>query len=97
MFLNLLPGGDIQRLDLYPYTLSFRIQAYPLADEALRTTLAAGKAYRSYEDDLVLVTAVPILKGEKIFGVMMLEKDGRSIAAAVNSLRRDVLVAFLVC
>ena len=96
MFLNLMPGGDVQQLDLYPYTLSSRIQAYPNAKHAFDTTLASTKAWRSKGDEVILTAAVPIMSGENIVGVLVLEKGGESIKKAINSLRLDILLVFLI-
>lgn len=93
--LNLMPGGDIQQLDLYPYTLSQRIQAYPNAKQAFETTLPSKTAWRNAADELVLSVAVPVMSGEKIKGVLALERGGDSIKKAINSLRFDILLVFL--
>lgn len=92
--LNLLPGGDIQRLALYPYTLSADMNSYPVAQKAAADTLETGTAYKSYHDKIILVAATPIMVGERFMGVVMIEKDGATIEQAVNSLRVDVMIAF---
>ncbi len=96
LLLNLFPGGDVQRLKLYPYTLSEDIRAFPVAQDALNSTLPSFAVWRSLKDDIILSAAVPIMKKEQLFGVVMLEKGGENIQDAVNALRMDVLIVFLI-
>lgn len=93
--LNMMPGGDVQRLPFYPYTFSSRIQAYPNAQMAMNSTLPSLTAWRSNDDEIILTAALPIMDGENIIGILQLEKGGESIRNAINSLRMDILFAFL--
>lgn len=96
LLLNLFPGGDVQRLKLYPYSLTDDISAFPVAEDTLRTTLPSFAVWRSLKDDIILSASVPIMEKERVLGVVMLEKGGENIQDAVNALRMDVLIVFLI-
>ncbi len=94
--LNLTPGGDVQRLDMYPYTASNTIRDYPNAYYAFETTVPSAQAWRDRNDDIALVVASPVLKGEEIKGVVLIEKSDKDIKSAMHSLRSNILFVFLL-
>ncbi len=93
--LNFTPGGNVQNLELYPYSASTEIQDYPNALKAYQTTVMNASAWRNQTDDIVLMIAAPIMKGEHILGVLLLEKGDYDIKTAMSSLRSDILFVFL--
>lgn len=94
--LNFTPDGSIQSLPLYPYSSSKNIEDYPNAFHALQTTVMNASAWRTQKDDIVLMIATPIMRGEKILGVLLLEKGDHDIKEAMSSLRSDILFVFLL-
>ena len=56
----------------------------------------SGVVRRDRQGGLVLSVAVPVQRYRQVLGALMLSKDGRDIASAVDARRSDILMVFAV-
>lgn len=93
IMLNLLPGGNIQSFPLYTLPHSTLAKDYQDVENALSKTVAYSTAWKDNRDGIILSAATPILRGEEVVGVVLLEKGGETVREAVGALRFDILIA----
>ncbi len=89
--IGLMPSG--RRWPLYNEAADPRASDYPETERALAGEV--GKAvYDNGSGGVVMNTAVPVQRYRQVHGALLLTSDGKTIDAAVRSVRFDVLKIF---
>jgi len=88
-----LPGK--RDLPLYREERLQRAGDYSEVERALLGE-GSGMVRRDRQGGLVLSVAVPVQRYRQVLGALMLSKDGRDIARAVDARRSDILMVFAV-